>query len=568
MEDTAHAEGPPPPLPIPDDFPVTWQDPSDEMAFWHIDPVHFPQTVTPAMEVFGDAFTIGVDRSFAAYEVPVRLMHRRINGYFYMGESLAVPPDQVEAQGAKAEARLKEAVATFPDRWQNEWLPEVKEHIAFWDEFDLAGASPEGLAAHYDETRERLARLWDIHFLLEAPAILAMSLFDEVFRDLLGDDDELNAFTLLQGFGNKTLASGHALWALSKKAVKSDELRSAITGNPAGEVLTALAATPEGRDFAEEFGRYLEEWGQRTDVFCELGAPSWEEDPSTPISNLKDFVNQPDRDVEGELAKLAAERETAIANARAKLTGYPQEARDQFEFLLSRGQSGTAFHEDHNYWIDQMASNKVRRAILEVGRRLAAANSVDDANDVFYLTADEIREAAVTNGVGDRRTAVAERKSEMEHFGRMLPPALGTPPPDGEPTDPMSVALGKFFGRPRRRSDLEGDPMTGNLVVGNPGSPGKATGTARVIHTLAESHRLGPGDVLVAPTTMPAWTPLFGTASAVVTNAGGVLSHCAIVAREYGIPAVVGTTYATSAIKDGQTIEVDGSAGEVRILAP
>ena len=561
MADAQSAGGPPAPLPIPDDFPVTWRDPSDEMAFWHIDPVHFPQTVTPASEVFGDAFTLGVDRSFGAYEIPVRLLHRRINTYLYIAEALAVPPDQVEAQGAKAEARLKEAVATFPDLWENEWLPEVKQHLAFWDGFDLAGASPEALASHYDETRERYARLWDIHFLLAIPFLLAMSLFDEVFKDLLGDEDALASYKLLQGFGNKTVESGHALWALSKTALKSDAVKAAIENNPSDGVVAALEASKEGRVFLAEFKKYLAQYGQRTDVFCELGEPSWEENPSTPISSLKDFISQPDRNVEDELAQLAADREKAIAEARARLAGYPQEARDQFEFLLVRGQAATKVQEDHNYWIDQMGSNKVRQTILEVGRRLASAGSVDEANDVFYLTADEIRDAALNPGGPPRRDTVAERKTEMEHFGRMTPPPLGTKPPDREHSDPMSVAMKKFFGAPPKDS---GRP---DVIVGNPGSPGKVTGTARVIRTLADAARLGRGDVLVTTTTMPAWTPLFGTASAVVTDAGGVLSHCAIVAREYGIPAVVGTGSGTTAIKDGQTIEVDGNAGEVRILA-
>jgi pyruvate,water dikinase len=513
------------------------------------------------MEIFGDAFTKGVDRSLGAYEMPIRLQHRRINTYFYMGNTLAVPPDQLEAQGAKAEARLKEAVGAFPDRWDNEWLPEVKEHIAFWDGFDLAGASPEALAAHYDETRERLARLWDIHFLLEVPAILSMSLFDEVYKDLLGDEDKLASFKLLQGFGNKTVEGGHVLWGLSKQALKSDAVKSAIQDHPNGEVVAALEASEDGRGFLVEFKKYLAEFGQRTDVFCELGAPSWEEDPSTPISNLKDFITQPDRDVEAELAHNAAERDEAIADARAQLAGYPQAARDQFEFLLSRAQFGTRMHEDHNYWIDQMTSDKVRRMVLGIGNRLLAAGSVEDANDVFYLTPDEIREAAVSNGTGDRRTTVTERKAEMEHFGAIQPPPMGTPPPDGEPTDPMGMAMVKFFGARPQESGQSG------VVSGNAGFPGKVTGTARIIRTLADADRLGQGDILVTTTTMPAWTPLFGTASAVVTDAGGVLSHCAIVAREYGIPAVVGTGNGTTAIKDGQTIEVDGSAGEVRVLA-
>ncbi len=103
-------------------------------------------------------------------------------------------------------------------------------------------------------------------------------------------------------------------------------------------------------------------------------------------------------------------------------------------------------------------------------------------------------------------------------------------------------------------------------MAGNAGSPGKVRGTARVVRSLAESHKLGVGEILVAQTTSPSWTPLFGTAAGIVTDTGGILSHCAVVAREYGIPAVVGTAVATSIITDGQTIEVDGDAGQVHLI--
>ena len=111
------------------------------------------------------------------------------------------------------------------------------------------------------------------------------------------------------------------------------------------------------------------------------------------------------------------------------------------------------------------------------------------------------------------------------------------------------------------------EPSEPNVIKGNAGSRGLARGPARVILSLAQAGKLQKGDILVAPSTMPAWTPLFATAAAVVTDAGGVLCHCAIVAREYNIPAVVGTGRATSVIQDGQTLEVDGDAGEVRIIS-
>ena len=132
------------------------------------------------------------------------------------------------------------------------------------------------------------------------------------------------------------------------------------------------------------------------------------------------------------------------------------------------------------------------------------------------------------------------------------------PPPD----NPVTRAMGRMFGTP----PAPPDPKHPELISGIPGAPGKVTGTARVIVRLADASRLGRGEILIAPTTSPPWTPLFITAGGIVTDTGGGLSHCAIVAREYGIPAVVGSRVATAAIKDGQQIEVDGDAGTVRIL--
>ena len=149
----------------------------------------------------------------------------------------------------------------------------------------------------------------------------------------------------------------------------------------------------------------------------------------------------------------------------------------------------------------------------------------------------------------------------MDHFRTVQPPpALGTPHPGPPPDDPMGRALGKLFGVPPAES---GDP---DILLGHASSPGKVSGTAKVVLSLAEAGKLQPGDIMVAPSTMPAWTPLFASIAAVVTDAGGVLSHAAIVAREYNIPAVLGTGNATSAIQDGQTVEVDGDAGAVRIV--
>ena len=137
---------------------------------------------------------------------------------------------------------------------------------------------------------------------------------------------------------------------------------------------------------------------------------------------------------------------------------------------------------------------------------------------------------------------------------------LGTLPAGPPPDDPMTKAMGKFFGAPPQ------PPTEPGRLNGQAGSPGKVRGVARVIRSIDDAARLGRGEVLVAETTAPPWTPLFATAAAVVTDTGGILSHCAVVAREYGIPAVVGVGMATALIADGQTVEVDGDSGLVTIV--
>jgi pyruvate,water dikinase len=202
----------------------------------------------------------------------------------------------------------------------------------------------------------------------------------------------------------------------------------------------------------------------------------------------------------------------------------------------------------------------VRRLFLECGRRLTEAGAFERPDDVFYLTLEELRTALQGKSSGDWRGAVAERRAEVQRFGTVTAPlALGTdygPPPD----DAMSRFFGKFFGGPPRTATAP------DVFQGNAGSPGKAHGRAKVIRSLSEAAKLMPGDVLVAETTAPPWTPMFATAAAIVTDTGGILSHAAVVAREYRVPAVVGAGRATATIRDGDLLEVDGDSGVVRIV--
>jgi rifampicin phosphotransferase len=190
---------------------------------------------------------------------------------------------------------------------------------------------------------------------------------------------------------------------------------------------------------------------------------------------------------------------------------------------------------------------------------MAQAGMLDTVNDVFYLTPDELQNGRDV----PMKRLVQERKTEMERFSHVTPPPMLGTAPAFEMTDGGSMIRALFKGEMSPANNSNGET---NNVKGHPGSAGVARGTARVIHSLAEAGKLQPGDILVAVSTEPPWTPLFATASAIVTDSGGVLSHSAVVAREYRIPAVVGTGNATTTFKDGQLIEVNGNAGIVRVV--
>jgi pyruvate,water dikinase len=246
---------------------------------------------------------------------------------------------------------------------------------------------------------------------------------------------------------------------------------------------------------------------------------------------------------------------------------YPEAIRGQFEAMLQCARHAMFLQEEHNFYIDQQGTALLRFFYLRVGQRLVEAGFIDSPDDIMMLTGDDLREIAtdpVTPGLATRlRQAVARRRCELELARDLTPPPfLGESPPAPPPVDnPMMRGTARFWGVPIEQSGALSE------LRGMAGSKGSVTGIARVARTLGEAGSLQPGEILVAITTMPPWTPLFGIAAAVVTETGGPLSHCAIVAREYGIPAVVGAPGATRRIVSGQRITVDGSSGVVTIDA-
>jgi len=566
------------PIPTPPDFQVVWDNPSDARQTWTFDPIHFSEPLAPLPYAVAAAFMMGGNVGFEGAGVPFQLRVQHLNTYLYFGILPKSAPPEVVTKGMSLLNRtapgvfkslmgkmtagfgkpLNSIIERFESYWLDELLPEMKQHIAYFESSDLRGMSLDQLRAHLAETLKRAERMGALHSVI-LPMLYAMSQFEELYCELFEGATTLDALRLTQGFDNKTMECDRALWRLSRAARATPEVQAILSRHAPGEVIPALEKSAASQQFLADLHAWLAEYGQRLNSTFAFGEPSWIEDPTPAIQNLQAYIAMPDLRPEMEPAALAAEREKSVTEARAKLAGYPQAVVDRFETLLKAAQVATVVHEDHNFWIDQRMPYHIRRLTVEFGGRLTQAESLEAVNDVLYLTPDELQ--------GGRdvpmKRLVQERKAEMERFSHVTPPPMLGTAPAFEMTDggPLLRALSKGEASPANtgKSDT-------NKVKGLAGSAGVARGTARVIRSLAEAGKLQPGDVLVAVSTEPPWTPLFATAVAIVTNTGGVLSHSAVVAREYRIPAVVGTGNATSTFHDGQLLEVDGNTGIVRVV--
>ena len=569
-------------IPVPPDFPVNWEDPVDAHLCWTQDRLHFPDPVTPLdFSIIEQVMDAGLNEAARTYDIPISLCDRYINTYVYTAvvpsefphddaDFIVSPGEDSRFIGAqRSEDRLQDAMKNLSNLWEGEWLPELQQHLAYWEAYHLRSSSMPALLDHLHETEGRLQRVWEIHFLLFFPMVLAIGEFIDAYQDLFSDAGPFAPYELLGGFESKTKESDQLLWKLSRRTLASPTVRQVFTDNPAPDVIAKLSESTEGQAFLAELYGYLELHGQQQGDKVSLNNPFWIEDPTPAIKNLQDYIAQPNRDLLTEMKKAVARREQGVAKARKQLQTYPRPVVEQFEFLLKVAQVGYTLKEEHIYWLDSKVSYQTRRLLLEIGRRLADAGAIGMREDVFYLSLDELKETATTlpNAKSrilhlDRRSVINARKAVERQFTTCTPPSvLGTLPSEPPPDDAVTRMFFQIEGDVPPASETPGE------LRGNAGSPGVVQGTAKVVRVLADATKLDPGDILVAVVTAPAWTPLFGSVAAVVTDGGGILSHCAVVAREFGIPAVVGTGTATAAIQDGQMIEVDGNVGIIRILS-
>jgi rifampicin phosphotransferase len=412
--------------------------------------------------------------------------------------------------------------------------------------------------AKLDELTERMRHQWWIHGHINF-VLLSSSAFCDLYDKVMQPDEPTEAYRTLQGFHTRSVDAARALWALSRRVLASPTLKQSFDEHEADGLLAALDESDEGRDFRRQLDEFLFEYGWRHDAVYDLADVPWREDPTIPLASIKAMMDLDDNeDPEVQYQENVATRERLLADLRERLADDP-ETLAKFDELYEAARYSFPLTEDHAFYIDQLYISVFRRFVLALGERLVSKGVFDVPDDVFFLYRDELVDA-LTHG-GDRRTPVAERRASFQRASEASAPTeLGTMPPPPDVPDPfMDALVYRLLGIvPPEEST---DPKALKAVAG---SPGVFTGPARVCRSLAQAiDELEDGEVMVCEMTLPPWVPAFSVAGAVVADVGGILSHSAIVAREYGLPAVVGTNIGTTVIKNGQVVTVDGNKGVV-----
>jgi phosphohistidine swiveling domain-containing protein len=311
-----------------------------------------------------------------------------------------------------------------------------------------------------------------------------------------------------------------AVWELAD-AARRQGVDDLIRDFAPAAALGRLRASAPGRRFLRELDAYLERYGGRA-RWHELSLPREAEQPTMTL----------------EAVRLSLELGERPSRAPA-----PADVDDRLR-------AAYALKELHTYDIDYPGLLATREALLGFGRRLVGEGLLDSVDDVWMLERDELRRALTETF--DLRALVARRREEQaQGLAEGVRPFLGEPPV----ARARDTVVEGFYG------------SGGSALHGAGASPGVAEGIARVVADSADFSRVQSGDILVTTMTTPAWTPLFPSLAGLVTETGGTLSHAAVVAREYRLPAVVGATGATTAIRDGMRVRIDGAAGTIAILA-
>jgi phosphohistidine swiveling domain-containing protein len=436
--------------------------------------------------------------------------------------------------------------------WRERALPELYATTSKWRKVDPARASDDQLIDGIRDLAHAEGRYWSGRNGGRMFGVIKCS--DEQLNHFLqkvAPGQGLNSGVFLSGFVSKLMQANEQLCRISRLIQANDSLRELTLVTPGIRLMGALQGHPDARPVLAGINAYLETYGHQGYSLDFVEPPPIEE-PSPVFATLKSMVADPDYDPGKHDREAARKRAAAFAKAEEVLDGLTYW---QFRYRLWYASRYYPYREELLFPLGS-AWPVLRPLAAEFGRRMVREGTFRLADDTFYLKMAELRACAAARGsnqaLPEYGQLAAGRRELREARKRLRAPSA----------IPAEIIGHPSLGEVEAVNDPSSDTLNGIAV-----SPGRITAPASLINSPAEFDKMKPGSILVCPMTTPAWTQLFAHAAGLVTDIGGILGHGSIVAREFGIPAVVGTSIGTDRIRHGQMITVDGDAGTVSILS-
>ena len=568
----------------------------DDERFWFYNSMHFPEPMCLFDTITAEAAycALGANNT-RVHCLPTTLGidYRIINGRIYIGGNAVTDPAEI----ARRTEEFKQRAFYYYGNWERlyaQWKEKMMVLIREAEKLpkvELPEFEPlahvhagRGIASNhylldiYQKTLEGYFRMWQYHFEFLLLGYGAYLTFFDFCKKAFPEISDQTVARMVAGMQAEIFRPDDELRRLAKRAIELGVDDKLCDGSTPHDIIKSLEQSGEpGRTWLEELAVSRDPWFNINvgDGFYHYHR-SWNDDLSMPFAALPGYIAnvKAGHRIERPIEKLMAERTKLIADYRELLNS--DEERAAYDQMISLAHRVFPYVEGHKFYCEHWYTNLFFNKIRQFGALLSANGFFRDTEDIFHLTHYEVEAAIIdmmtswSNGSPPRGPVrwpaiVEERKAAIARWAKHnTPPALGPVPDVIE--DPAIVML---WGITRENLDAwlsAGEQPDSNEIRGFAASSGVAEGVARVVKTVEEIGRLRQGDILVCQVTNPTWAPIFQKIAAAVSDIGGSMSHAAIVAREFGLPAVVGTGTATQKIKDGQRIRVDGGRGVVTIL--
>ncbi len=573
----------------------------DKNHFWYQDKIHAPEPMYPLDDIFQEAWQIAL----AAYTTRVfcippaqGIAHRMLGCYMYITPVEPPPPEVIQKKAELFGKRVPYVFQNYDRLWE-EWLKKfhklgeemknlrVPQDLGDFVPDDQVIPSPRGytdaaeLMAAFNTIINQIFLAWQYHFEYLNLAYLAYLMFVDAARKLFPGIKESTIGKMVAGADVSMFRPEEELCRLSRLAVAQAPVRDILKKSDAAEAkIKALKESDAGRKWLEELERVKDPW-----FFVSCGSGwyhfegSWINKLDVPFSYLQSYIERLEKGdaIERSLSEISEERDRLVSEYRGLIK--TDDDRKSFDDAYNVVRSIYRYAEDHLFWVEHWLHTIWFSKIREFGNAMTKYGILKKPDDIYLFNRFEVPMLledlatgwALGIGAPTRGKYWMEKAEKRRNILAAAQkwncvPALGVPPE--EVSEPFTIMLWGVTGDKVTEWLKGGDVDAKDIseLKGFASSAGTAEGPARVLKLLEDVVKLQPGEIMVAPCTNPSWAPVFTKIKAAVTDIGGLTSHAAIVSREYGLPSVTGTGLATSVIKTGDIIKVDGSAGTVTIV--